>query len=270
MVDHKFLRRDGAFYHSLRWLEERIDRLSPIIVTSSHNSRELLLRDFHCRPERVWTVTDCVDDKRFYPVDQSEGDTLSERRASLGIPSDRRIVVYLGLLADYQGIDVLLYSLVHLLRQRDDVHFLIMGFPHLEHYQQMAYQLGVADHTTFTGKIPYHQARDFLALGEVAVAPKLSATEGSGKILNYMAMGLPTVSFDTPVSREYLGDEGIYAIPGDPASLAQALLNALADATDRRAPGAGSRLRRIATQGYSWDCAAETILQAYHSVCHRR
>jgi glycosyltransferase involved in cell wall biosynthesis len=270
MVDHRFLRQDGAFYHSLRWLEARIDRLSPIIVTSSHNSRELLLREFDCRSERVWTVTDCVDDKRFYPADESEREVLSERRTSLGIPPDRRIVVYLGLLADYQGIDVLLDSVVHVLRQRDDVHFLIMGFPHVEHYQQLAHRLGVADHTTFTGKIPYHQARDFLALGEVAVAPKLSATEGSGKILNYMAMGLPTVAFDTPVSREYLGDEGIYATPGDPASLAQALLGALADATEPRAPEAKSRLRRMATEAYSWDRAAETILQAYHLVCRRR
>jgi glycosyltransferase involved in cell wall biosynthesis len=270
MVDHKFLRQDSVFYRFLRWLEEKIDRLSPIIVTSSHNSRELLLREFACRPERVWTVTDGVDDRRFHPADESEQAVLYERRASLGIPPDRKIVVYLGLLADYQGIDALLHSVVHLLRERDDVHFLIMGFPHVERYQQMTHHLGVAEHTTFTGKIPYQQARDFLALGDVAVAPKLSATEGSGKILNYMAMGLPTVAFDTPVSREYLADEGIYAVRGDPASLAQALLHGLSDATDHRAPGARSRLRRIATESYSWDHAAETILQAYDSVCHRR
>ena len=30
-----------------------------------------------------------------------------------------------------------------------------------------------------------------------------------------MAMAFPTVSFDTPVSREYLGEHGIYAATGD-------------------------------------------------------
>jgi glycosyltransferase involved in cell wall biosynthesis len=125
----------------------------------------------------------------------------------------------------------------------------------------------VADHTTFTGKIPYQDARDYLALGDIAIAPKLSATEGSGKILNYMAMGLPTVTFDTPVSREYLGDLGIYANPGDPESLAQALLEALhADADPQR----GAKLRRLAAKVYSWDRAAETILHAYDAVCHQR
>ncbi len=61
-----------------------------------------------------------------------------------------------------------------------------------------------AQDVAFTGKIPYDRAPEYLAFGDVAVAPKLSATEGSGKILNYMAMGLPVVAYDTPVSREYL------------------------------------------------------------------
>jgi glycosyltransferase involved in cell wall biosynthesis len=142
-----------------------------------------------------------------------------------------------------------------------------MGFPAVEHYQQMASQLGIGAHTTFTGKVPYDQARDHLALGDVAVAPKLSATEGSGKILNYMAMGLPTVAFDTPVSREYLGDAGIYATPGDPASLAESLLQGLSDSPDI---DRAHQLRRMALETYSWDRAADLILRAYGSVCLRK
>lgn len=267
MIDHKFLHRDSLFYRPLCWLEQRIDRLSPAILTSSHHARELLLSRFGCSPARVWTVSDCVDAEHFYPAEEEERAILAERRALLGIPPDRQIVVYLGLLSDYQGTDLLLQAAVHVLRQRDDIHFLIMGFPSVEYYQQLAYQLGVADHTTFTGKIPYRQARDFLALGDVAVAPKLSATEGSGKILNYMAMGLPVVAFDTPVSREYLADEGIYATPGDPVSLAQALLVGLSEGTGC---GCGQRLRRTAVEKYGWDGAAEKILQAYEFVCPAR
>ena len=80
-----------------------------------------------------------------------------------------------------------------------------------------------------------------------------------------MAMGLPTVAFDTPVSREYLGDEGIYAKRGDPVSLASALLDALSDPDADCRKGA---LRGMALESYSWDGAAEAILQAYESVCH--
>jgi glycosyltransferase involved in cell wall biosynthesis len=267
MLDHKFLRRQSMFYRPLRWLEEKIDRSSPVILTSSQNARKLLVDGFGCSPARVRTVADCVDAETFRPPDENEGAALAERRASLGIPVGRKVVVYLGLLADYQGTDALLLAAASLLRRREDVHFLIMGFPAVEYYRGMAADLGIADRTTFTGRIPYHQARDFLALGHVAVAPKLSATEGSGKILNYMAMGLPTVAFETPVSREYLRDHGIYAPPGDSAALAQALLHALSDLENRRRTEA---LRRMAVENYSWDCAADTILQAYETVCHRQ
>jgi glycosyltransferase involved in cell wall biosynthesis len=79
-----------------------------------------------------------------------------------------------------------------------------------------------------------------------------------------MAMGIPTVAFDTPVSREYLGDEGIYAKRGDPDALATALLEGLSDPSTDRRKGA---LRNLALEAYSWDSAAEAILQAYESVC---
>jgi glycosyltransferase involved in cell wall biosynthesis len=267
MMDHKFLGQDSVLYRPLRWLEKTIDRRSPVILTSSYNAKQALVTDFGCLPEKVHPVADCVDAEAFYPPEPSEHAMLAERRAMLGIPPERKLVVYLGLLADYQGTDALLQALAHVLRQRDDVHLLIMGFPAVEHYRQMARRLGVAEHTTFTGKVPYHQARDFLALGDIAVAPKLSATEGSGKILNYMAMGLPTVAFETPVSREYLGDEGIYATPRDPVSLAQALLYGLSETRAGEHHRRGLTLRRMALEDYSWDSAAAAILRAYGSVC---
>lgn len=264
MVDHKFLREDSLFYPPLRRLEVIIDQVSPFVITSSRNARNLLLNEFGCRPERVCTVPDCVDGEAFYPATEEEQAILADRKARLGIPGGRKVIVYLGLLAHYQGTDALLEAAAHLLARRDDVHHLIMGFPNVDHYRYRAQQLGLASHVTFTGKIPYRQARDFLVLGDVAVAPKLSATEGSGKILNYMAVGLPTVAFDTSVSREYLGEEGIYAMPGDASSLAEALEFALSDEANGRR---SKTLRARALEAYAWDQAAETILQAYRSVC---
>jgi glycosyltransferase involved in cell wall biosynthesis len=210
-------------------------------------------------------MADCVDATSFFPAEAGEMADLAQRRADLGIPAERKVVVYLGLLADYQGTDALLHAANHLLKQKHEVHFLIMGFPAVEHYQNMAHQLGIADHCTFTGKIPYLEARDHLVLGDIAVAPKLSKTEGNGKVLNYMAVGLPTVAFETPVSREYLADVGFYATPGDPLSLAEALARGLAETPNAHR---GQMLRKMAEDNYSWDQAAETILRAYESVCH--
>jgi glycosyltransferase involved in cell wall biosynthesis len=265
MLDHRFLRRESVFFRPLRWLEKAVNQRSPLILTSSANARDMLVADFHCCADRILPVPDCVDTDFFYPAVEEDRAARASLRAHLGIPPGAKIVAYLGLLAHYQGTDLLVRAVSQITAQRDDVHFLIMGFPAVEHYRQLANELGVSRFVTFTGKIPYDQARAFLALGDVAVAPKLSATEGCGKILNYMAMGLPVVAFDTPVSREYLGEQGIYARPGDADSLAQALLAAL----DGDHCAQADQLRQTAARCYSWDQAAGAILQAYSAVCHR-
>ena len=128
----------------------------------------------------------------------------------------------------------------------------------------MARSLGAADHVTLTGRVPYHDAPVRLALGDVAVAPKISATEGSGKLLNYMAMGLPTVAFDTAVNREYLGDDGVYAPLGDAEGLAAALGGLLDDPARRAAIGA--RLRDRAMASFDGLRAAEVLSAVYEQV----
>lgn len=261
MVDHRFLDPQGRFYRPLRWLEERIVHLPSALITSSHHAAELLQREFHCPSSKITTISDCVNADLFLPAQSPQAADL---KSALGIPGEREVVVYLGLLAQWQGTDLLLQAAAELLTRRPNAHFLVMGFPSVEIYSGMALNLGLGGHVTFTDRIPYEQAPSYLAIGDVAVAPKMSTTEGSGKLLNYMAMGLPTVSFDVPVSREYLGELGIYARPGDASSLALALETALDNREESRAKGRALRERVI--EHYSWSAAGESILQVYDRI----
>jgi glycosyltransferase involved in cell wall biosynthesis len=143
-----------------------------------------------------------------------------------------------------------------------------MGFPNLDQYTQKAESLGISGFVTFTGRIPYENAPVYLALGDFAVAPKLSLTEGAGKLLNYMAVGLPVVAFDTPVAREYLGSDGALAERGDVASLAAKLLAYvdLAHTAPEQLGVMGRRLRQRAIQTFSWDKAGNMIAQVYREL----
>jgi len=264
MVAHHFLNPDGPWYRWARLLELRINQLADVIITSSQLGAILLERDFNCSARHVYPLPDCVDLDFFRP-DVLTPEKVAARRAALGISPGSPVIVYLGLLADYQGTPLLVQA-AQVLKQRGvDAHFLIMGFPSVAHYQQMAADLGVSDRVTFTGKIPYEKAPAHLALGDVAVAPKLSATEGCGKILNYMAMALPTVAFDTPVSREYMGKLGVYAgQTGDPAALADAIASLLND--PQRRVELGRKLRARAARHFSWDRAGRHLLTIYRTV----
>jgi glycosyltransferase involved in cell wall biosynthesis len=268
MLDHHFLKRHGIVYKLLRWLETRIDRRAPVILTSTANARTLLVEEFGCQPARVRCLPDCVDSAMFRPLSAYDPVDRAALRQELGIPASRNLIVYLGLLAEYQGTGLLLEAMQLIVRERQDVHLLLMGFPNRDHYAQKAAALGISDFVTLTGRIPYENAPVYLALGDIAVAPKMSLTEGAGKLLNYMAVGLPVVAFDTPVAREYLGPEGILAVRGDVESLAANLLAQviLATAAPDQLRSAGQRLRQRAVQAFSWDKAGRLIVQAYQEV----
>jgi glycosyltransferase involved in cell wall biosynthesis len=265
MVDHRFLKPKSAFYGALLRLETRIDRAVPMILTSTAYTARLLTDGFGCRPEQVRALPDCVNPALFKPASQHNPAELAALRASLGIPPGRKLIVYLGLLAEYQGTGLLLEAMRRLVQDQYDVHLLLMGFPSVEFYRQQAAAMGIGARVTFTGRVPYALAPLHLALGDVAVAPKLSLTEGSGKILNYMAVELPVVAFDTPVAREYLGADGLLALPGDAGSLAECLADGLSlcgshPDVDRLR---GKRLRQRAIQLFSWETAGLQIAETY-------
>jgi glycosyltransferase involved in cell wall biosynthesis len=239
------------------------------IVTSTARGADVLVDSFGCPSSRVHVVPDGVNTERFAPIggDVTRQAARTELRNALGIPLNRRVVVYLGLLAEYQGITHLLRAAETLVKQRDDVHFLIMGHPGEERYRRLARRLGIEPWVTFTGAIPYERAADYLALGDVAVSPKLSLTEGNGKLLNYIAMALPTVAYDNHVSRDILGDAGIYAPAGDWSAFAIELAGALEDYEAARARG--KALRHKAMAEHHWAQSGQTLFWVYQQLTTR-
>jgi len=265
MLDHGFLSPNSWFRASLRRLEQLIDHLPDTVIVSSNHATGLLRQEFNCDEKQIHLLPDTVDTDLFCPKGTEDG--ILDLKQELGIPLGSQVVVYLGLLAEYQGISLLLQAARDLVHRYPDLHFLVMGHPNVEHYRALAARLGIGEQVTFTGRIHYVEAHRYLRLGDVAVAPKLSATEGSGKLVNYMAMGLPTVAFDTQVSREYLGAWGVYARTGDYVSLAEAIGSMLEDRA--RAATLGKKLRERAVREYSWPVLLQNLGDIYSGLLAR-
>lgn len=264
MLDHGFVRAGGKREWAWRTLENSIDRLPRAIITSSRHSARQLKTKLPAQADRVVALPDCVDVTEFRPRRSADQDEVNALKAELGIPLDRTVVLYLGLLAHYQGTRHIIEAAQYVIAARPDAHFLVMGYPSFEEYRVRAAELGLSGHFTFTGRIPYEHAPRYLRVGDIALAPKLSATEGAGKILNYMATGLPTVAFDTPVAREFMAQLGIYAERGEVGSLADRIVELLAAPDRRQTLGAGLRAR--ATNRFGWDQAAQTIESVYAAI----
>lgn len=250
--------REGTLLHRFNsWVERRInDRSADLIITRSDSVTRNLVGRWGVAKERIASLADGVDTTLFHPY------LRDEVRTMLRLPHTVPLVVYLGMLNRNQGIDTLLSAIVLLKSKGSPIRFLIMGFPE-EEYRTKAFELGIEKMIIFTGKIDYAKAPIYLSAGNIAVSPKLSLIESNGKLLNYMACGLPTVAFDMPANRELLGDAGVYAKYGDSSDLA-AKLNWLMGNRDERVR-LGRLGREMAEQLHTLETRGKALNEIYRA-----
>jgi glycosyltransferase involved in cell wall biosynthesis len=258
LAAHGYLDADGGAGRAFTALERWIDAGADAVVASSGRAAHALRNSVE--PERVHTVLDGVDTSEFRPL---RGPERTAVRSRFGIPDDAVLALYVGVLADYQGIDLLLEHLRPVLAPRPALRVLLAGYPE-DAYRRRAAELGLGAQVLLPGRVPFEDTRALTGAADFGLTPKLSATEGNLKIYNYLACGLPVVAFDNRVNREILGDLGVFAEPGDGAAFAESL-GLLADDPERR-----ERLGRLgrarAETELSWSRAASDLARLYGNL----
>ena len=257
---HRFFRVPGIA-GIMRAVESGINsRVDAILLNCESLGREVGVNArSKCR-----VVGDGVDAERFSPQPKDPG-LLKKTGLDPGLP----VVVYLGLLNRYQGLDLLLETAAQLKNKNVKFQMLVMGYP-LSDYPERSRGMGLEGLVKFTGRMDYNQAQKWLALGDVAVAPKIARSESNGKILNYLAMGVPVVCFDKPVNRELAGDCAQYAAldPGSEQKSAESLalnLEKLLGDPGRRKE-LSTRSRKRALENFGWEIVAGRILKCYQEL----
>lgn len=258
ILDHKFIPPWRWLVNTVRWIEGKVNDMPDHLIASSTPTAELVMKRFGVSASRISAIGDGVDLKVFCQQEKDIG-----LMKQLGIDPKDLVIVFIGVLTSYQGIDLLLEAMPAILEKISNAKVLCIGFPE-ESYREKAKQMGLEASVLFPGKIPYAEASRYLSLGHVAVSPKISTTEANLKLFGYMAMGLPTVVFDNPINREILGDLGIYAQAGDVLSLAEMLVLALNDEELRKRLGGKSHQKAV--DCYSWKAVGEQLTGLYKQV----
>ena len=255
---HGYLDPDGVKARVFSELEAWIDTGADAVVASTTRATAALRAEYPSM--RIRTVLDGVDTDEFRPLEDGRRTAVRER---FGIEPGAQLAIYVGVLADYQGIDLVLDHIGEILAERPRMQVLFAGYPELA-YRSRAAELGLADRVLFPGCVPFDDTRALTAAADVGFTAKLSATEGNLKIYNYLACGLPVVAFDNPVNREILGELGVYAPQGDGAIFVQRIGQLLDD------PGRRSELARAgraqAVEKLSWRRAASDLIDLYGTV----
>lgn len=184
------------------------------------------------------------------------------------------VLLYIGTLADWQGLDLLVEALPEVLAARP-VRLRIVGLGRSRQRKLLAKQirkLGLAEHVSVEPPVPHHQVPALIAEADVCVAPLTlndrNVTQGCCpiKVIEYMACGRPLVAANLPVVRELAREDtdALLFAPGDAHDLAQKLLRALADRplAERLAASAAARAR----SRFTWHEAQKRLARVYEKV----
>jgi glycosyltransferase involved in cell wall biosynthesis len=183
-------------------------------------------------------VENGVDAAHFQP-----GEHHSRLRTEHGL-TGRPLLAYAGTFQPYEGLFSLLDALPRIRRQLPGAHLLIAGGPNGEaELRAGAKERGIAQHVTFTGRLPHERVSEVYEAADVMVYPRLltrtTALTTPLKPLEAMSMGKPVLVSDVPALRELVTDgaTGRAFAAGSAESLAERCVELLEDPAQARSLG---------------------------------
>lgn len=243
----------GARGTDLRWitgkstlfLTRKVLRQAQAVLAVSEELRGTALR-LGVDSTRIHTILNGCDSSTFHYRDQSES------RRLLGVPMDRKIILFVGRVTRSKGIYELYAALQSLLSRDPSLHLYCIGPLHSRHAEHDATVMGIGDHVHHLGPRTSLEVAQWMAAADVFCLP--SHTEGCPNVvIEAMSVGAPIVATDVGGIPELVGTEN--AILVKPCQV-EALVAALEQALGRR----WDRERLSGQYGRTWsDVARETL-----------
>lgn len=191
----------------LRGLAERAD-----VVHVMHPATATAVADVWRLPLERQAIVPHPSYRGVYPDDM----TRAEARAALGIPADRTVVLFHGLLRGYKGIRDLAAGFLAARAERDDLHVLIAGRPGVGFDEQELESLRDRDDATIhVGYVPADEVQRWHRAADALVVPYRVGLN-SGAVQLAATFDLPVIGFPC-MAVEAAVAEG-WAVMVDPAS----------------------------------------------------
>jgi glycosyltransferase involved in cell wall biosynthesis len=263
---YRFARfREGGnifIYKTLLWFEKLAFRFADHVISTNTSYKEIAIARGGVHQNRITIVRNGPDmeELRCPEVDHA-------LRASA-----RTIIGYVGVTGTQDGVDNLLNALNCMVTELDQKDFrcVIVGtgsaMPGLK---LLTKELNLEPYILFTGWVSGQDSvARYLNSCDICVAPEPSDPYNdrstAAKVMEYMAMGKPVVSFDLPEHRRTAGESALYAKPGDPLDFGKKIVALINDPAQRDILGQTGK-ERIKTE-FSWPNQARKLLEGYGSL----
>ncbi|HEU4699651.1 MAG TPA: glycosyltransferase family 4 protein [Gemmatimonadales bacterium] len=186
----------------------------------------------------------CVEDPSFL---ESDAPAVERLRARTGGTAELTgpLVLYVGNLASYQGIDLLLEAFALVVEQAPTATLVLIGGPgeRIRHYRALAATRGLGRRVRFLGPRPLEQLGGYLRQADVLVSPRITGVNTPMKIYSYLDSGVPVVATRLPTHTQVLDDDTALLVEPTAEALAGGLVRLLEDPELRAALAARAKER---------------------------
>ncbi|MEV5298764.1 glycosyltransferase family 4 protein [Amycolatopsis methanolica] len=254
----RFDRGKDLLYRGVCALERATYRAADVVIATNESYRDVALTRGGKRPEDVFVVRSAPVVDRFRQVPP-------EPELKRGKPN---MLCYLGVMGPQDGVD---YALRALAKLRDDLgrtdwHAVFVGSGDaFDAMVALSKDLHLDDQVDFTGRIPDADLVRCLSTADVCLAPDplnpLNDVSTMNKIMEYMAMSRPIVSFDLREARVSAGGAAVYAPANDELEFAKLTARLMDDPAERKRMGELGAARVAGP--LSWANSAKALLAAY-------
>ncbi|HUG50457.1 MAG TPA: glycosyltransferase family 4 protein [Terrimesophilobacter sp.] len=247
-------------YLGLLWLERRTFRAADRVISTNESYKAIAIKRGRRRPDEVTVVRSGPDTQQMRPIYPDHPR-----------PAGQINLVYLGIMGPQDGVDQALLvvdELVHR-RGRTNVTATLLGFGDcLEDLKAQSTSLGLDAHVTFTGRVDRAAIAEYLSRADIGLCPDLRTPLNDlstmNKTMEYMAYGLPAVSFGLTETRVSGGDTLLYVPSGEIGAYADALEKLIDDPALRAELGRKARARVVNL--LDWRPQAEAYVSVYDEL----
>ena len=157
-------------------------------------------------------------------------ETIARVKKDLAIDNNV-VIVYTGNFEGYQGIDLLVGAIAHVVKEIDNVRFLLVGGEEkqVEEYREKVKDLGLRDKVVFTGKRPLEDMPLYMGIADILVSPRIEGTNTPLKIYTYLKSGKPVVATNLLTHTQVLNNDVAVLAEADPESFAKGIIKLVRD-----------------------------------------
>lgn len=261
LYQSRYRAENGFLSGILGVLEKASLKLADITIATNESYRNIQVQRGGVRPENVFVVRNGPNLHRVALR------TSSERLRNM----NKSILCYVGALNPQDGVDYLLRSLRDLVQKlnRKDFYCVIMGSgDSLDDLRLLARELNLESYVELTGYISEEDLMRNLSAADICVDPDPSSPLNDVstwiKIMEYMALGKPIVTYDLKETRWSAQEAALYVEPNNELAFAEGIAT-LMDRPDLRKRMGEFGRRRIETD-LKWDIVGQNLVRAYSAL----